>query len=49
MGIEQELEIMEQEIRLKEIGNDGYYLSREYKQDCRRVYLLRQRLKAEKK
>ena len=41
MDIEQQIEQLEQQMRINEIADDGYYLSLRYKEDCKNLAMLR--------
>jgi hypothetical protein len=41
MTIQEEILSLEQLMREREIADDGYYLSRQYKEDCHQLYLLK--------
>ncbi len=46
MNLKQQIAKLEQQMRLREIADDGYYLSRQYKEDSRALYELQTALKA---
>ena len=41
MDIEQQIEQLEQQMRINEIADDGYYLSLRYKEDSKKLEILR--------
>lgn len=43
--IKQDIEALKQQISINEMSNDGYYVSRQYKEDCRRKFELKQELR----
>lgn len=43
--IKQDLEALKQQISINEMSNDGYYLSRQCKEDGRRMFELKQELR----
>ena len=47
MDILQELEWLEKKMREREMADDGYYISRQYKEDCRMLYRLKKLLRRE--
>ncbi len=44
MNIKQKIARLKQQIRLHETADDGYYLSRQYKEDARTLYELERQL-----
>lgn len=44
MNIKQKIARLKQQIRLRETADDGYYLSRQYKEDARALYELERQL-----
>ena len=42
MNINRQINRLKQEMRLKEIADDGYFISREYQQDREALYELKQ-------
>ncbi len=44
MNINQEIAKLKQQIKWREIADDGYYLSRQYQEDCRALYELKKML-----
>lgn len=44
MNIKQKIARLKQQIRLRETADDGYYLSRQYKEDVRALYELERQL-----
>lgn len=47
MNIIQQINILNDEIRIREMSDDGYYLSLQYKEDKKRLHLLKTALKKE--
>lgn len=47
MNYTQQIELLKEAIRLREISDDGYYISRQYKEDMTRLYLLEKAHKEE--
>lgn len=45
MNIKQQITKLKQQIKLRELADDGYYLSRQYKEDTRALYELKTLLK----
>lgn len=45
MNIKNQIKQLEQQIKWREIADDGYYLSRQYKEDCQTMYQLKNQLK----
>ena len=45
MNIRQKIATLQQQINLRQIADDGYFLSRQYQEDCRLLYHLKQSLK----
>lgn len=45
MSIEEEILRLKAHMEEQEIADDGYYLSRQYKEDCHQLYLLKSSLK----
>lgn len=45
--IKQDLERLKNRIKFREMSDDGYYVSRQYKEDCRRKFELEQELRKE--
>lgn len=45
MNIKQQITKLKQQIKLRELADDGYYLSRQYKEDNRALYELKNLLK----
>lgn len=48
MNYIQQIELLKEAIRLREISDDGYYISRQYKEDMNRLYQLETASQAEK-
>lgn len=48
MNIKQKIAKLKQQIRLREIADDGYYLSRQYKEDTRALFELKKLLQTSK-
>lgn len=44
MNIKQKIARLKQQIRLRETADDGYYLSRQYKEDASALYELERQL-----
>ena len=44
MNIKQQIKHLQQQINLRELSNDSYYLSQQYKEDCRTMYELKKLL-----
>ena len=44
MDITAEISRLEKLMHEREIADDGYYISRQYKEDCHRLYLLKSKL-----
>lgn len=47
MSVCKRIESLKQQIRLREIADDGYYISRQYKEDCQLLHELTCLLKKE--
>ena len=45
MNIKQQINRLQQQINLRELANDGYYLSQQYKEDCQAIDELKKLLK----
>lgn len=45
MNIAKEIAKLKQQIKWREIADDGYYISRQYEEDCRALYELNHLLK----
>ncbi|MCM1324863.1 MAG: hypothetical protein NC218_12175 [Acetobacter sp.] len=45
MNIKQQIAKLKKQIRLREIADDGYYLSRQYQEDNRTLYQLQKILR----
>lgn len=43
--IKQDLERLKNRIKFREMSDDGFYVSRQYKEDCRRKFELEQELR----
>lgn len=43
--IKQDLERLKNRIKFREMSDDGYYVSRQYKEDCQRKFELEQELR----
>lgn len=43
--IKQDIEALKQQISINEMSNDGYYLTPQYKEDCRKKFELEQELR----
>jgi len=48
MSIKEDILRLEELMREREIADDGYYLSRQYKEDHRNLYLLKQQQSTKK-
>lgn len=48
MNIKQQIAKLKTQIRLNELSNDSYYLSRQYKEDTRALFELEKMLKQER-
>lgn len=48
MDIEQKIKELKQQIKLRQIADDGYFISFQYKEDCRELFELQTKLKASK-
>jgi hypothetical protein len=44
-NLKQDLERLKNRIKFREMSDDGYYVSRQYKEDCRRKFELEQELR----
>ena len=44
-NLKQDLERLKNRIKFREMRADGYYVSRQYKEDCRRMFELEQELR----
>ena len=40
MNYTQQIELLKEAIRIREMSDDGYYISRQYKEDMMRLYKL---------
>ena len=45
MNIKQQIKRLQQQIDIRELADDGYYLSLQYKEDCQAMYELKKLLK----
>ena len=48
MNIKQQINKLKQEMKQHELADDGYYLSRQYKEDCQTLYELKKQLSTAK-
>lgn len=44
MNIRQKIAKLEQQIKMRQIADDGYFISRQYREDCRAMYELKRLL-----
>jgi hypothetical protein len=44
MNIRQKIAKLQQQIKLRELTDDGYFISRQYREDCRALYELKRLL-----
>lgn len=44
MDINEQIEELKQQISIRELSDDGYYISSQYKEDCRRMLALQKLL-----
>lgn len=48
MNIKQQIARLKQQMRLREMADDGYYLSRQYREDTRALFELKKMLPPQK-
>lgn len=44
MNIRQKIAKLQKQIKLRELADDGYFISRQYREDCRALYELKRLL-----
>lgn len=49
MNIRQKIAKLQQQINQRQLADDGYFISRQYREDCRAMYELKRLLSAEYK